>query len=220
MNARDFTLAALAAGYPSDDLREVLCELRGELEGHVALGPLVRRLDEGLQEVQGDYVACFEAGSARAPLYETEYGRMRGLSKGKDLADVVGFYSAFGLTLGEAPEMPDHVAVELEFYALLLHKQEVLASDPEGTEIVLDARRKFLADHLGGFVGALAQRPSVVASAVYGPLFAWVAGLVAAECTRLGVRPAPLDFFAAEDGEMNCGGCVSLPSPKDRACPA
>ena len=36
---------------------------------------------------------------ADASVYETEHGRMRGLSKGHDLADLAGFYGAFGLPL-------------------------------------------------------------------------------------------------------------------------
>jgi nitrate reductase assembly molybdenum cofactor insertion protein NarJ len=209
---RDFTLAALSLAWPDEELVQVVSALGEALQDHVGLGPLAVRLQAGLEGLQGDYLAAVDVGPRRVPLYETEYGRMRALSKGRDLADVLGFYNAFGLDLTEgAAELPDHVAIELEFYALLSHKQLLLADDPVGTEIVLDARRKFLIDHLGGFVPTLARAVSPEVSAPYGAALAWVDELVAAECRALGVTPAPLDFLAAEEDGVACGGCVGIP---------
>lgn len=212
---RDFTLASLAVAYPGPEMAEAFQALRTELALHPGLGALLHRLEAGLDGLRGDWLSCFDTGKERVPLYETEYGRMRGLAKGRDLADIVGFYNAFGFDLAQGPpaEPPDHLAIELEFYALMLHKQVLLAGDPTGQEIVADGRRKFLVDHLGAFVGALATRPSVVADPVYGPLLAWCAALVAEECRAEGVTPAPLDFFEQEDGAVvaNCGGCVAIP---------
>ena len=182
---------------------------------------MLQRLRSGVEGLQGDYLERFDHGQARVALYETEYGRMRGLSKGNDLADIVGFYRAFGFDLepdGDS-EMPDHLAVELEFYGILLYKSEALiaAGDADGQEIVGDARRKFLVTHLGGFVDAIARRPSVAEDAVYGPLLSWCSALVAEECRQIGANPAPLDFFAQDDaGEVaNCGGCVTIPGLVD-----
>ncbi len=214
---RDFTLASLAVAYPTEQESQIFLELRVELAGHAGLGGLIERLHTGLRSLQGDYLERFDHGQGRVALYETEYGRMRGLSKGNDLADIVGFYTAFGFALGEGQgcEMPDHLAVELEFYGILLHKSELLTAsgDTEGQEIVADARRKFLTDHLGGFVRAISQRPGVPEDPVYGPLLAWCADLVARECAWMQVSPAPLDFFAQDDAAevANCGGCVSIP---------
>ena len=212
---RDFTLAAIAAAYPSEDMTSTFEALRNELHDHPSLGQMLARLVDGVAVLQADYLRCFDVGKERVPIYETEYGRMRGLSKGKDLADVLGFYEAFGFALADerAGEMPDHLAIELEFYALLLYKQSCLVDDAAGWEIVEDARQKFLRDHLGGFVAALASRPMVSTDPVYGPVTRWCADLVAEECRLAGVVPAPLDFFASDDASepANCGGCVNIP---------
>lgn len=218
---RDFTLAALAAAYPTEDVVDVLAGVRDEMLWHPGLGPMLKRLGSGLEALQGDYLRCFDHGKERVALYETEYGRMRGLSKGNDLADIVGFYRAFGFDTEneDDAEMPDHLAVEMEFYAILLYKAQSLraSGDVEGQEIVEDAQRKFLVCHLGAFVGAIANRPAVAADPVYGPLLGWCAALVADECTRMGVTPAPLDFFAQDDVNevANCGGCVTVPGLND-----
>ena len=65
--------------------------------------------------------SCSIEGRARS-LYERV--RSHGMGKGNTLADIGGFYQAFGLTLDRGiHELPDHIAVELEFYGLLLLKQ-------------------------------------------------------------------------------------------------
>ncbi len=214
---REFTLAALAVAYPTEEEALIFEAMRAELSAHPGLGAMLGRISSGLAALQADYLECFDHGHERVALYETEYGRMRGLSKGNTLADIMGFYQAFGFSIedGAGVEMPDHLAVQLEFYGLLLHKSDLLndSGDLVGQEIVEDARRKFLADHLGGFVRAIATRPTVATHTVYGPLLAWCADLVEAECRRMDAHPAPLDFFAQDDASevANCGGCVSIP---------
>jgi nitrate reductase assembly molybdenum cofactor insertion protein NarJ len=213
--ARQFMLASLASAYPGEELGAVLATPAGR--DHAALAAMARTAEVDLAALQRRYIDLFDRGKDRVSLYETEHGRMRGLSKGHDLADLSGFYRAFGLALDSdgQHELYDHVAVELEFYAVLLLKQHLVAEagDAEGGEIVRGARRAFLADHLGRFVAVIAAQPAVHADAAYGAALAWCAELVDAECARLGVAPAPLDYFAAgrEPDEVECGGKVKLP---------
>jgi nitrate reductase assembly molybdenum cofactor insertion protein NarJ len=171
-----------------------------------------------LDTLRSEYIAIFDRGRGHTSLYETEYGREHALVKGNALADIAGFYRAFGLEFGHQEgvhEMLDHVSVELEFYALLLMKQEALAAgtDADGQAIVLEARQKFLDAHLGRFMSAIAKRPGVTASAFYGPVLAWCRNLVAQECARLGISPVSVDWLSTCDDpeEMSCGGnCTFL----------
>lgn len=221
VRARQFALASLIAAYPDDELGEILMDLKADLGEHEGAGPMIAALGEtSLEELQGTYIDLFDRGKERVSLYETEHGRMRGLSKGNDLADIAGFYLAFGLKLDDekSHEMLDHVAVELEFYSALLRKQEALfaSGDDLGCGIVEDARRKFLTDHLGRFVRVIADQAPVQRDGTYGPAFAWCAGLIEDECAQLGAVPVPLDFFADDgDREDTSCGAVRLPMLRD-----
>ena len=232
-----FLMASLLTSYPDVPCAHGLSAVLGEaqLEPSCAVADprgwrrirasveAVMASAEALDTLRSEYIAIFDRGRVHNSLYETEYGR-GALVKGNALADIAGFYRAFGLEFGHedsAHEMLDHVSVELEFYALLLMKQETLAAngDAEGQAIVCEAQQKFLEAHLGRFVGAIATRPVVMASAFYGPVLAWCRGLVAAECARLGISPLPVDWPStfAEPEEMGCGGACSLLGGAQRA---
>jgi nitrate reductase assembly molybdenum cofactor insertion protein NarJ len=191
-----FSLASLLTSYPDPAQGPRLVTLT-EWIGGAGLPEAVRRLalDEAdRQEARSEYIDLFDRGAARNPIYETEYGLA--LTKGAGLARLAGFYRAFGLSHGEAgalPEMPDHLAVELEFYGVLSTKQAHLeeAGDAEGGDIVRAARRGFLGEHLGPLAGAVASRPGVVASPRYGSVLSWCLGLVEAECAALGLPMPP-----------------------------
>ena len=215
--ARELTLASLLTSYPEHELEAVLENFGDALGRYPGAGALHDELQRaGLDDVRSRYLELFDRGGDRASLYETEYGRMRGMAKGTGLADIAGFYRAFAVGLDDerAHELCDHIAVELEFYAWLLLKQAWLVQhgDDQGASLVEDARCKFLKEHLGSFAPAIALRREVQQDPVYGGVFGWCAALVREECVALGVTPAPLDFFAdAELGEeMKCGS-VHLP---------
>ncbi|MBS1151086.1 MAG: dehydrogenase [Myxococcaceae bacterium] len=220
--ALNFALASRLTAYPGQDFRAAIDGLVASGAGDATLGGGLLERAEDLDEARSEFLALFDVGSERTPLYETEYGRMRGMSKGTELADLNGFYRAFGLGSPDGEnEMGDHLAVELEFYAVMLARQSALAEggDADGVGIVEDARKKFLLDHLGRFVGAIAQRQNVSQSALYGRVFEWVRALVEAECQALGVQPAALDFHGLDpsaDAEPCCGAVEQLksnPSP-------
>lgn len=224
-----FVLASIVASYPDDSFIENLRTLLSDNELSIGLGDEVQRslseLSSKLADIVGDpaqldnlrsdFIDHFDRGKQVTSLYETEYGRERAMVKGNELADISGFYHAFGFEMGGdevQPEMLDHVAVELEFYALLLFKSLALAEakDEEGLEIVLDARRKFLKDHLGRFIGAICDRPGLSDSPFYLTALGYCRDLVLNECQKLEVMLEPVQWLSGqtEPPEMSCGGTV------------
>ncbi len=186
MNAASlFRWASLACSYPDPATRRELArETPGEFGAHDP-SAAIRSADD----LESDYVELFDRGARTTPLYGTGFGRGQGSGLGDRLADVAGFYRAFGVEIAGL-ERPDHLAVELEFYAWLLCKTELLEAtgDREGVEIVLDARRKFLAEHLGPLARSAALLPPVAGHPVFGPRLTWTSDLVARECAALGVE--------------------------------
>lgn len=225
-NPAPFVLASILASYPSDSISEslpiLLEEPDLELPGDLRALILERTSAANLPDLQSEYISIFDNGRDSNPIYETEYDRRRALAKGNELADIAGFYQAFGFALDSSQdgmEMLDHAGIELEFYALMLMKEIHLTEtrDSNGAEIVTDAGAKFLKAHLGRFIGSISRRPGVEASAFYGPVFAWCAGLIASECKRLDLEVIPADWVdgeALKEEEMNCGlggGCSLVP---------
>lgn len=216
-----FCLASRLTAWPDDQtLNEARMLAEGLEDGDAAERELISLAAHAERAAfEPEYVALFENGAGRCPVHETEYGRMRGMSKGNELADIRGFYTAFGMDRAEtdaARQMADHLAVELEFYGTLLAKQAAVLEleDVAGDEIVRDARKKFLVDHLGRLAGAIASQPAVRANARYGPVLRATSQLVAEECARLDAVPAPLDFFpeAGEGDAMCCGASALTPA--------
>ncbi len=133
-----------------------------------------------------------------------------------DLSDVNGFYRAFGVDVPAAShERPDHVGIEMEFLGLLYVKEAHAISDGLAAQrdVTRDAQRRFLTEHLAGFVPALHRR--VVergASSFYRAVLGLASALVEEDCVRLGIPPAERrrhNFVAQpppgpEDG---CFGC-------------
>jgi nitrate reductase assembly molybdenum cofactor insertion protein NarJ len=145
--------------------------------------------------------------------YETEFGLPHEFRVSQELADLSGFYRAFGFTLGGAVrERPDHVAVELEFMHVLALKGCLAATkgDAAHTEACLEAQRMFLGDHLGRWIDPFAK---IIAEHAGGSpyicLSRFAAGFIQADTERLGVaagglegsRPTPFD------PSFSCEGC-------------
>lgn len=118
------------------------------------------------EQFLAEHLAIFghtAAGELRP--YEAGYGTNHVFQETHCLADVAGFYRAFGLEPCEAKrERPDHIAVELEFmHVLALKEAYALAHDwDEKAEVCREAQAGFLRDHLGrwapSFLKSLAER--------------------------------------------------------------
>jgi DMSO reductase family type II enzyme chaperone len=164
-----------ARGLP--ELRAALGRLGADAELLGAARAVATRLDETESgRVESGYEQTFEAsGGLRCPPNETPHTQDTGekaLLRTYELADVAGFYRAFGVEVTPGSERPDHIAAELEFMHLLAVKEAVAEDEEAAAEhaaICRDATRAFLRDHLGNFAPRLAER---LAETAADPLYA------------------------------------------------
>jgi putative dimethyl sulfoxide reductase chaperone len=193
------TAAALAGG---------LASASNACRPYPSVAAIVDRLAAVLEDaddarLQAEYSLLFIGGTS-APLHETAYGPPR-LTTAAELADVQGFYRAFGFELSEAtPEMPDHLGAELEFHAALLAKLAWAAVHElaDGAEVTRSAAAAFLDEHLGRWTAALALRlRNAAPAAVYSRIAAEADAFVAAECERFAVTPVPFGATTPRTGD-------------------
>lgn len=98
---------------------------------------------------------------SKVPLYELEYGEEHSYREPQELADIAGFYQAFGLRSAQkVHERPDHISLEAEFVYFLLYKKVVAlrSNDLENAETCQLAYERFLQEHLAFWLPALTYR--------------------------------------------------------------
>ncbi len=151
--------------------------------------------------------------SPDCPPYETHYGRMGVFRKTHTLADLAGFYQAFGVKLAEGDRRTDHLPVELEFASLLLHK-ELLAiekGDTEKAALTRKARAKFLHDHLAIWIPIFAKAVAHKKTGGYfDALTRLLADFIAFDANSLAAAPGPAAAQAAaavEEADASCMSC-------------
>ncbi len=140
------------------------------------------------QQLAGQWVRWFDLGRV-APYEGSNIATTLGGITPR-LADVAGFYRAFGVTV--TGDRPDHVVAQLEFLALtLLSEAEATEQgNRERAEIVADATRSFLRDHIGVWIDAWAARVGEIEDlAPWFPYAAAAAGLVRSEAANRNVIP-------------------------------
>ena len=142
-----------------------------------------------VEELAGCRVRWFDLG--RVAPYEGSHvvGTAGGITP--RLADIAGFYRAFGM--GVSGERPDHVVAELEFLALaLLSEADAIdRGQHDRAEVAGDAIRSFLRDHIGMWIDAWAGRVvSIDELAPWAPFATISADLVRNESALRNVIPA------------------------------
>lgn len=149
-------------------------------------------------ELRRAYERTFEAsGGLRCSPHETAHTADtpgHALRRTFELADVAGFYRAFGVEPTPGGERVDHVAVELEFMHLLAAKEAVgrlEEGEGEHLQVCREASRSFLRDHLARFTPRLARRLADEADdPVYALAGAVLEAFVAGDAARLDAVPA------------------------------
>jgi len=165
-------------------------------------------------KIRHEYEVIFnEVTAGHLPLYETEYTSPNVFAKTQSMADIAGFYRAFGMRIrGRSAERPDLASVELEFMHLLtLMEANALArNETEKAWICSDAQRKFLEAHIGRWLPAFAKLISELETTEF---YCRVGNLLTTfledESQRLNVKPEQVTIRpqVARSGEGNtvCG---------------
>jgi TorA maturation chaperone TorD len=180
--------------------------------------PLLDLLSVSRQAHNADYEATFGLlVSAACPPYETEYinGKFD-FQRSNNLADVTGYYQAFGLTGSRAhPERQDHIALELEFVAFLLGMERQAADGDRAQRekrlsVCREAQSRFLREHLAWWVPAFAKLLCHQdRNGFYSAVGTFLAALIPAERALLnvGVQSRPESPSPPERPE-DCEGCA------------
>ena len=151
------------------------------------------------------------------PPYETLFGNDHVFAQSHVMGDISGFYKAFGVELSkDIHERLDHLSVEFEFMHFLAYKESYARCHDglEKTQIVVEAQKKFVKNHIGRWVPLFCRMLAKKADS--GP-FKLIADFTAEwmefETAFLGVVPQPYtetDYrpatFSSPEGQTyECG---------------
>lgn len=219
----------LASGAAQDAIREAAAFVDG------ATGRLRRAAERFVRGIGAESAGHRAEGFARlfghtargaVCVYETEYGSETLYGQPQTVADIAGYYRAFGLQpAGLARERADHVGCECAFMEFLSLKEarclEAINHDVGDTEPSGDAEqdtleetrrvsRQFLRDHLARFGAAFARYTlDADGDGFYGSAAAVLLALLEVECERLGVPLGPpvLELRSTADDHVpiSCG---------------
>lgn len=162
-----YRLLAMALSYPTDESLAELGELVAEeqrLPGRLSglLREMASTAAAGAGVLGREHIRLFPPiESPDTAGYETAYRGDEIFNHTAVMADVAGFYKAFGLAVGGSTrQRPDHITVELEFLAFVSFKEAlcIRGGDDEQADVCADAERAFLADHLGDWAPELGRR--------------------------------------------------------------
>jgi len=165
------------------------------------------------RRLAAQHVALFSHGrEGQALPYEADFTAVSVFQKSQEMADVAGFYRAFGLAWESGQERPDHLSLECEFmYFLALKEAYALAQGRrEDAALCRHAQRAFLRDHLGHWLPAFRRAlESEAPDSPYSALARFADAYVLADCRGLRARPRPITARprAPEEADLDCNGC-------------
>jgi DMSO reductase family type II enzyme chaperone len=150
------------------------------------------------------------------PPYESPYGAGNLFQEADCMADIAGFYRAFGLEPADSlRERPDHIAVEFEFMHFLAAKEAYALSNEwaEKAQVCRDAQKLFVKEHLGRWAPFFLSRLAELANGrIFEPIANAAAAWIVADCQYLEVAIKP--------GELKIASFDSPPTGVDFSCGA
>ncbi len=194
--AAEFRLIGLLLERPREASRAEAGALAGEVRD-----PALRSLAGRLAALgEPEYVGLLGPGGPVSPR-EAAYCRRE--DPGRVMADVAGFYRAFGFE-PRAEDPIDHAAVEAGFAGYLCLKEAYALSrgDREAAEVTALARGRFLAAHLGPLAAGMAAR-------LEGGAATDLLALARLLLERTGVPALAADGAVEEEEDPSCGGCAA-----------
>ena len=114
-----------------------------------------------LEDLEDEYQEVFgHTISKHCPPYETEYGNIHLFRQSNVLADLGGFYNAFGVAPRDGMERLEHISIQLEFLYLVTFKEAhaLEAGKAEEAEICRQAHTAFFEDHIGKWAPIFVKR--------------------------------------------------------------
>jgi DMSO reductase family type II enzyme chaperone len=168
LRCRAYQLFAEALAYPdaefvrvvqsgrlADRLREVLEELDPKLLHELSRSALSDPGDGN--DLAVEYTRLFDVGASGPPC--PLHGGLYGAARMKTMEEDLRFYNYFGLALDdEERELPDHLAVELEFLHYLAFCEVEALRRGEDHRPYHRAQRDFIERHPGRWVPMLRER--------------------------------------------------------------
>lgn len=182
-----YALAARALSHPSEDQPQAIRALADRLAGidgmaaclaipgqwRALIGAASDLASVDFSDLEARYISLFEAAAPGVPCPPYESAWLgEGVQPGLLYADVERAYARGRVTPTAAGDAPDHVAIELEFIALLCHREAAAwrRRDAADAGAVLRVARSFFERHLVAwlpqFSAALVDRDPVF----WGPL--------------------------------------------------
>jgi len=178
---------------------------------------VLERLPDSNQAFNKEYENTFGLLVSNAcPPYETEYIESKyDFQRSNRLADVNGFYHAFGLDLSATlPERSDHIVLELEFMAFLIGlERQADAGDAtvrqQRLEVCRDAQTRFLREHLSWWSPVFARLLShEKPGGFYDAACVFLTALIPAERALLDVQPTQQHTEPSSiERPESCEGC-------------
>jgi TorA maturation chaperone TorD len=166
-----YELLARSVAYPDANgvaaMRELAAVASGLLGATPVAGLVGLAADASQEALEETYVRLFTLStSSDCPTFETALLATDHLQQSARMADIAGFYRAFGVDAREPGFRPDDISVELEFMGYLCRKQAYAAEHLGAPRVnqVLRAQRLFLREHLGRWAGAIGRRMSVLSA--------------------------------------------------------